>query len=361
MKSIFNVFTLVIIISFIGCKDSTEETSNPNPPKPKEYPVKFDGLKNGAQFNAGREIPIVITAEVDKLKDSIKVYFNDDLLFSINKKEKIEYELSTTNLPLGAHNIKIIAPGNDGKNHGDNRQVVIFASSEPLKRYAKIVASYPHNRTYYTQGLEFDGNDLWEGTGNYGESLIAKVNLKTGEAIQNHKIEDNYFGEGITIIGDKIYQLTYKAGKCFVYDKNTLERINTFTYAGEGWGLTNNDSLLIMSNGSHKIYFINPETFETVREIQAFSNQRDFANLNELEWVKGYIYANIYTTNTIIKIDPKNGQVIETIDCSDIVKDASSPNTDVLNGIAYDTLNESFYVTGKLWSKLYKVSFDIAI
>ena len=247
------------------------------------------------------------------------------------------------------------------RNHGDTRQVILFASSEPLQRYAKIVESYPHNHLSYTQGLEFDGTDLWEGTGNYGESLIAKVDLKTGKALQEKRIEDNYFGEGITVLGDKIYQLTYKAGKCFVYDKNTLERINTFTYAGEGWGLTNNDSLLIMSNGSHKIFFLNPETFETVREIQAFSNQRDFANLNELEWVDGFIYSNIYTTNTIIKIDPKNGQVVETIDCSEVVRDGSSPNTDVLNGIAYDKATGSFYVTGKLWTKLYKVSFDIAI
>lgn len=228
----------------------------------------------------------------------------------------------------------------------------------------EIVKTYPHDTKAFTQGLIFYNDHLYEGTGgsrargdNFYSSL-RKVELDTGKVLQKYDLADDYFGEGITILNDKIYQITWRERTAFVYDLNDFKLLREFRYAGEGWGLTNDGANLIMSDGTHVIRFINPETFETVRTISVFDEKdRPQMNLNELEYIRGEIWANIWEKPEIIRIDPANGKILGKIDFKKLAEEQerSSPDADVLNGIAYDESSDRIFVTGKKWGKLFEI------
>lgn len=212
--------------------------------------------------------------------------------------------------------------------------------------------------TSFTQGLEFDGDQLYEGTGGRddatGISIIAKVDLNSGEVQQKIDLEKKYFGEGITIIGDQLYQLTWQEHTCFVYNKDSFDELKQFTYTGEGWGLCNDGKQLIMSDGSERIYFRNPDNFRLKKTIEVYSNQGPIKGLNELEYIKGKIYANVYTTNMIVIIDPKTGAVTGKIDASLVALDYRKGGR-VLNGIAYKKSTKQLFITGKDWPNILEV------
>lgn len=227
-----------------------------------------------------------------------------------------------------------------------------------------IVNSYPHSINSYTQGLFFDGDTLYESTGSpdyisQTRSVLGLLDLNTGEIdIKAELDRDIYFGEGSTQLNNKIYQLTYKNQKGFVYDASTFKEINTFTYpSGEGWGLTTDGTSLIMSDGSDVITYLNPQTFEVIKIIDVKRNQSPQRALNELEYVDGYIFANIYQTNEIVKINPTNGEIVGVLDLSDVVVEVRnmSPNIAELNGIAYRQSTQTFFITGKLWPQVYEI------
>jgi glutamine cyclotransferase len=223
----------------------------------------------------------------------------------------------------------------------------------PTYRY-KIVNTYPHDPQAFTQGLEFHDGYLYEGTGLKGKSSLRRVELRTGRVVQIHRLPSEYFGEGITILGDKIYQLTWQNGVCFVYDKRTFRQITQFRYDGEGWGLTNDGKHLIMSDGSEVITFRDPDTFAEVRKITVRAQGKPVKNLNELEYIEGEIWANIWYSDIIARIDPSTGIVKAWVDMEGL----PVPNRDieaVLNGIAYDRQNKRIFVTGKNWSKLFEI------
>lgn len=220
----------------------------------------------------------------------------------------------------------------------------------------EIVATYPHDSDAFTQGLIYDDGELYESTGLYGKSSIRKVDLETGKVLQSEKLDDRYFGEGLTLWQDRLIQLTWVAKKGIVYDRQTLEQVATFTYPTQGWGLTHNEQELILSDGSNILYFIDPDTFEPVKQLQVTENQRPIDKLNELEFVKGEIWANVWLSDYIARIDPETGNVLGWLDLTGIIDPVPTPRQDaVLNGIAYDPESERLFVTGKLWSKLFEI------
>ena len=227
---------------------------------------------------------------------------------------------------------------------------------EPLFYTYEVVAEYPHLRTSYTQGLQFVDGELWEGTGEYGNSRILRTDLATGKVLESKPISDEEFGEGITLLGDKIYQLTWLNGKLHTYDRKSLRHLATHTYKGEGWGLTTDGERLYMSDGSNYIRILNPETMKQEGRFGVTLRGESLQYLNELEWIDGKIWANVYTTDHIVIINPENGVVEGVINLSGILPEKERDSrTDVLNGIAYDKETKRIFVTGKNWSKLYEI------
>lgn len=228
------------------------------------------------------------------------------------------------------------------------------AAAAPTFTY-KVVRSYPHDRQAYTQGLVYREGVLYEGTGLTGQSNIRKVRLETGEVLQIRRLDDKYFGEGIAIVGSNLVQLTWQTEVGFVYDLATFEPRRTFTYTGEGWGLTYDGKRLIMSDGSPVLRLLDPTTLREVGRLTVRDAGLPVEELNELEIVKGEIYANVYRTNRIARISPKTGLVTGWIDLTGLLSARDAAGVDVLNGIAYDAAKDRLFVTGKLWPKLFEI------
>ena len=220
-----------------------------------------------------------------------------------------------------------------------------------------IVNTYPHDPESFTQGLEVHDEKLIEGTGLYGQSSLRWVDIESGEVTNSLELSPEYFGEGVTVLDDRIYQLTWKEETCFVYDLDFVLE-TSFSYNGEGWGLSNNGTHLIMSDGSSEIKFIDPETFNISRTIDVTNEGTPVENLNELEYVDGVLYSNIWMTDEIVLIDIETGDVIEVKEMSSLKTDLDENTIDVLNGIAFDPVSDTFYLTGKLWPVLFEVKFD---
>ncbi len=225
----------------------------------------------------------------------------------------------------------------------------------PIYSY-NIVNTYPHDPDAFTQGLVFDAGVLYEGTGLYGRSSLRKVELETGDILQIRELSDQLFGEGTTICGDRIVQLTWQSHIGFVYDRDSFELLQEFSYSTEGWGITYDGKRLIMSDGTSTLHFLDPQTFEETGHVEVFDNDGPVIRLNELEYVQGEIYANIWQTDRIARIAPETGRVVGWIDLSGLLteEDLSEP-VDVLNGIAYDAQSDRLFVTGKLWPTLFQI------
>jgi glutaminyl-peptide cyclotransferase len=215
---------------------------------------------------------------------------------------------------------------------------------------------WPHDPTAFTQGLVFLNGDLLESTGLNGQSTLRDVDLETGKVLRQVRVPSQYFAEGLAVIGSKAYQLTWKSRKGFIYDVATFNQTGEFPYEGEGWGLTTDGRLLVLSDGTSRIRFIDPDTFKVVRSIDVRLEGRPLGQLNELEWIKGEIFANVWQTDTVVRIDPATGTVRGIIDFSFLLPlDQQPPGTDVLNGIAYDPAHDRLYVTGKRWPLIFEV------
>lgn len=220
----------------------------------------------------------------------------------------------------------------------------------------EIVRRMPHDPTAYTQGLVFEAGGFIESTGVRGQSTLRRVTLETGEVLARVTLPEDRFGEGIAALGDRIYQLTWTSGVGYSYDRASLALADSFTYSGEGWGLTTDGTSLIMSDGSATIDFIDPTTFSVTRSITVRSEGAPLSSINELEWIGGEIWANIYQSNWIVRIDPATGDVLRWIDAADLVPPEKRGNADdVLNGIAHDPATNRLFVTGKRWPVLYEV------
>ena len=338
-------FIVVPLIDNVGVKEDEETV---------ETLAEFSFNENLAMY-LGNVVTIkakVFSDDVDKLE----VVLQDSVIHTwLKPSNEVSFEFNSSTYLLGAKEIKLNIYQGGSLVSEDSRLLRILSDEKPLKLKATVVALTPHNTTHFTQGLEFNNNVLYESTGQNGESKVAKIDMKTGEPLLKIGLDANYFGEGITILGNRVYQITWKEQRCFIYNKETLQIEKDINYAGEGWGLCNDGKNLVMSDGSERIYYRNPETFELLKTIEVYDNHGPRIRLNELEYINGKIYANVWMENIILVIDPSNGKVLGEIDCSDVVLKAKGMG-EVLNGIAYNPLTNKTYLTGKFWSKIAEVT-----
>lgn len=223
-----------------------------------------------------------------------------------------------------------------------------------------VVAQYPHDTSAYTQGLELYNGKMYEATGDFEMSSLRVTNHKTGKVEQKHPMgSDKIFGEGITIFKNKIYQLTWQSNLVYVYDIDNINKpVKTLTWPYEGWGITHNGTDLIISDGTANLYFVNPQDFKVKNTISVQTDKGPLDAINELEFINGFIYANVYTTNTIVKIDPESGHVVGQLNFPDLIKNERTERTDYFNGIAYDSTTNTMFVTGKRWPKMFEIKLN---
>lgn len=234
------------------------------------------------------------------------------------------------------------------------------APNAPKIMSYSIISTYPHDTSSYTQGLQIYKGSLYEGTGNYGPSKLLRVDLKTGKALQSVSLDKEYFGEGITILRDTVYQLTWREKKVFVYTLPDFKKVKEFKINHDGWGLTNDGQSLIASDGSSTLYYYDPATFKLLKTQDVTEAGSLSYNLNELEYIEGFIYANQYEASYIFKIDPATGAIVAKADLTNMWNRirAIDHDADVPNGIAYDPDSKKIYITGKWWPELYEVQFS---
>ena len=263
----------------------------------------------------------------------------------------------------GVVNRNNVSNGNTNTNSAANNNPAL------VPEYAvEIIATYPHDPKAFTQGLVFHNGFIYEGTGGKPargddfSSSVRKVHFQTGKVVQQYDVPQDFFGEGIAILGDKVYQLTWQERTAFVYNLEDFKLLREMRYAGEGWGLTHDGTNLIMSDGTHVIRFVNPETFNTIRTIAVNDEKgKPLMELNELEYVKGEIWANVWQSGWIVRIDPATGKLLGRIDLNAISEEEfkKSKTADVLNGIAYDPVTDRIFVTGKNWPRLYEIKVTL--
>ena len=276
--------------------------------------------------------------------------------YKIDSKQ-IDADYNVQDIGLGEHTITALVTYDETTEEASTKLTILNDATPKIYSY-KILNEYPHDITSYTQGLEFYDGVLYESTGQYGKSKLRKVDYKTGEILKNINLDSQYFGEGLTILNQKIYQLTWKENIGFIYDIDTFEKTGSFNYgkSKEGWGLCNDGSVIYKTDGSNKIWKLNPDTLAEEDYIQIYTNTGKIDGLNELEFIEGKIYANIYQRNGVLIINPENGAVEGVIDFSPLQKLVTQhPTLDVLNGIAYNPITKTIFVTGKDWDILFEV------
>ena len=303
----------------------------------------------------GKIVPIAfeVRGEVEK----VELYYNDSVFETwSHPKGKLLCQLNAGFYGLGARELNLVSTLKDGTTMSDNRLLRVLSDEAPEALKASVVQAHPHNLTAFTEGLEFNDGTLYESTGLEGQSKIMQLDLATAAVRKEIGLDATYFGEGITILGDKVYQVTYHNGKCLVYDKKTLQIVNDMSYTGEGWGLTNNGKQIIMSDGTERLVFRNAETFQIERTIEVYDQVGPRVRLNELEYVDGKIYANVWMLDIVLVIDAATGKVLAEIDGAEVAA-AGRDTGEAMNGIAYNPASKKWYFTGKNWKNLLEVTF----
>ena len=342
MKFLYKIAILIVIIITLNSCEST-------------YKLKIAVPKKAT---LDKVIEISVSEENNKQIDSVKFFINGKQIAS---KEKTFTEVNTKEFGIGKHAISALVYYPEG-NKKENSSFEVLPEREPAIYNYKIINEYPHDKEAYTQGLEYYNGFLYETTGQRGESTLRKVEIKTGKVLQKIDIDKKYFGEGMTIFNNKIYWLTWTSKKGFIYNIDTFEKESEFNYSKsvQGWGLTHNETELIKSDGTNKIWFLNPEDQSEKRYIEAYTNKYAVADLNELELINGKLYANKYQQNVILIIDIKTGIVEGVANLTNLKKEMEktqklAPQDEVLNGIAFDAENNRLFVTGKHWGKLFEI------
>lgn len=348
---------LCTIITSCGCKQNPNQTNTgSDTTKADSSLLTFLSPSNGDRANWGETVTITYKATKDDVKiDSSVLTINGERIAQQSNSLGYSWDVPQE-AKVGNTNILLTVWHDGGKSTKLSTMVKVYPPAPTFYDY-EVVNSYPHDIEAYTQGLFYHNGFLYESTGQNGKSTLRKVELKTGKVLKSVSLENEYFGEGCVWLNDKIYQLTWESRKGFVYDANTFERIGEFTYPTEGWGLATDGKYLIMGDGSSILRYMDPETFKEVKNIEVYTDKGALIWLNELEYVDGHIWANVYTMDTIVSIDPATGRVTKVVDLRGLLpEDLHTTSTDVLNGVAYDkNRNGNFYVTGKNWPKLYEI------
>ena len=311
--------------------------------------------KKNEKLNLNDSISIKINPKYDSIIiNEISIIYNKDTIAKSNTND-ITLKLNIFK-SVGKHRITVVSFLDNDKKEVHYSSLMIYPTEVPQKLKYMIKNIYPHDPDAYTQGLTFDGKRFFESTGRRGFSTLREVEIKSGKIINQENLDKKYFGEGITVYKEKIYQLTWESNLCFIYDKNTMEKIDEFSYAHEGWGITTFNDELVISDGSENIYFINANNYKFSRQIQVYDNSGLIKNINELENVNGKIFANIYGKEEIIIFSPITGIVESTINLKGIFnKKNYNKKLDVLNGVAYNSVEKKLFVTGKWWPSLFEI------
>ena len=352
---------LLMSVMLIQCKSEEKNGASSNNNQTTQYQPKPGKSRliqpsDSQRFTMGETVRVEIAAEgSDPAVDSMTMFVDgartgslqhSPWLFDWTAWQKAGYNMIRVtvyyeNKATGVHNVPVI----------------LLSDTEPTELKYQVVNTYPHDIKAYTQGLEYENGYLYEGTGHENESSLRKDDIKTGESLKLLNLASELFGEGITIFQDRIFQLTYKSQMGFVYEKESFTRLQKVYYDNkEGWGLTNDGENLIMSDGSHRIYYMDPVYFTEVKRIEVYNHKGPVTRLNELEWINGKLFANIYGKDYIVVIDPTSGKVTGNLNFKGILKPADQHNRiDVFNGIAWDPEGQRMYVTGKYWPKLFEI------
>ncbi|HEC44014.1 MAG TPA: glutaminyl-peptide cyclotransferase [Bacteroides sp.] len=358
--------SLIIIIFLSSCGKNLQPKSSSAHKEAGSKPVRITGTKvespaSNQKFKLGDNIPIRIERITDTLPaiDSMEFYLDGSRIHTAYQ-DPYEYMYSSKDLSMGTKPVRIVSYYADGRKEFHNTDVIILSDIVPQYIHYRILNTWPHDVGAYTQGLVYEDGYLYEGTGQYAGSSLRKMVISSGEPERVLNLPDDVFGEGIAILNDKIYQLTYKSQVGFVYEKENFKRIQKVYYENkEGWGLTHDGVNLIMSDGSHRIYFMDPEYFTELKQIEIYDNMNPVTRLNELEYIEGKIFANIYGEEEIVIIDPLSGRVTGKLNMKGILpQEERQRRIDVFNGIAWNPEKRVLYVTGKYWPKLFEISLQ---
>jgi len=354
-----------MILMFLALACQTPERKNNNNQFAARPQVKSPDKstitepKQDQQFTTGDPLTISISTDNSARVDSVEFFIAGGKVATVHS-DPYRYIFNTAHRPVGRMDIRINTCYAGEASESDQVSVILLSDIIPRNLPYTITNIFPHDINAYTQGLIYMDGWLYEGTGQYNESSLRKVDLRTGNPERLLNLPGDIFGEGITILNDKIYQLTYKSQVGFVYDKESFNRLQKVYYQNkEGWGLTHDGENLLMSDGSNIIYYMDPEYFSEVKRIEVYDNKGPVRNLNELEYINGKIFANIYGSDQIVVISPETGKVTGVLDMSGILPEADRSNrTDVLNGIAWDEQTGRIFITGKYWPKLFEIRLN---
>jgi len=355
---------LIFIVWMISCSGrSGRETGIVVESKPVAAPELEVRLINivtpaeGTNYRLSEKIKVLLEVQGNRQPDSVRIYY-DGTVVNEPGSANLEYIIpSSLTGKTGRKPVRVVAFRGKSRPQTLTRFIEVFSDKVPEHYSYKVVASYPHDNKAFTQGLFFDNGMLYEGTGQETGSTLRQVELTTGKVLRQHNLEPALFGEGITLHNNRIFQVTWRNKVGFVYDKSTFNLINKIYYQTEGWGLATVNDRIVMSDGSNILYFYEPEMFTVNSSIEVYDYEKKVENLNELEYIDGEIWANIWMTDLIARIDPATGKVLAYIDLKGLIPDSekNNPDSDVLNGIAFDKDQGRIFVTGKNWPKLFEI------
>lgn len=347
-----NLLSIIVLITIIlSCDDKK---------KSEENYFKFNNAVLKVQYQPQEAASLEIVNTNNKTIDSVVYFVNDKKVGVTKESEKLNFLLRDQK--LGYQNLKALVYF-EKKNQEVIARIELVSEVEPKLLSYTIVNTYPHDNKAFTQGLEFYRDTLYEGTGRYGVSSLRKTDYKTGKVYKQVNLDPRHFGEGITILNNKVYQLTWKENIGIIYNADTFEKEKEFSYfkSIEGWGLCNDGKVLYQSDGTEKIWIIDPTTLKEIDYINVYTASNKIKNINELEYINGKIYGNIWGKNAIAVINPKNGTVEAVINLAELKTKIFNPNQDtdnVLNGIAYNPKTKTIFITGKNWDKMFEIKVN---
>ncbi len=362
-KKIFHLCLIYLLFLIGSCSDQSDQT--------QETRIDFGFTLMRTNYMIQKGGLFSFNCKGVSSMDRIEFYINGENRQSWNQPESDLFQVKTDGIELGVYSIEIRGFKNNELIAADGRVLMVNSNESPKQIGYELVSSHPHNPNNFTQGYEFHNDRLYESTGNpnnRGTTKVAEIDYKTGASIRETTQPNPIFGEGMSILGSKVYQISWRDQKCFVYDINTFELDTVFIYSGEGWGLCNDETSLIMSNGTNEIVYRDPLNFEITKRISVHSDEGPVTNLNELEFYDGRVYANLWRNeirnqqdsrmnfSKIIEINPQNGQVTGQIDIRDLIE--RSIKSGVPNGIAFRASTETFWITGKYWNEAYEIKVN---
>lgn len=339
------LITILLALSIVGCGDSQSDKAN--------Y-FSFDDNALKPIYQATDKVDFTLLNNKNKTIDSVAYFINDKRVSSV--KGNAKFTLNLNGRKLGYQNVKALVYFG-GDTISTNTRIEVASGVTPKLLKYTVVNTYDHDVKAFTEGFEFYRDTLIESTGQNGSSYFAKIDYKTGKTYKKVDLEQQYFGEGITILNDKIYQLTWQNATGFIYDANTLKKLKTFQFDKkvEGWGMTNDGKNIYHSDGTEKIWTMDPETQKLTDFVNVYTNDSKIKSINELEWINGKIYGNIWQKDAIAVVNPQTGAVEAVLDLTALRAKVTNKEAEVLNGIAYNKKTNTIFVTGKNWNKTFEI------